>query len=277
MGLARRWMRGQFGMWAWVLAALVVWCLLPMEAQTPAQLVSTMAANEVAARNQDTQYSYLADEVSTRTGGHRWTEKVVETSLGPLHRLMAIDGRPLDAAEAKAESDRIEAIVRDPGEFQRLGNLHKDDEARSQQLLQLLPRAFLITPDGEENGCVRLAFHPNPSFVPSSYEERVAAAMAGTVSIREPEGRLCLLQARIIRPVTFGFGLLGRIESGGSFSLQRAPVDSVHWKSERISVHFAGRLLLMKSLTREQEVVRTQVRLLPQPVTLQQAALMTTQ
>ncbi len=243
-------------------------------AQTPVQLVSAMAAKEVAARNEDNFYSYDADEVSDRTGGHRWTETVVETTDGPLHRLLAIDGRPLNLAEANAESERIKAIVRDPVEFRRLGTAHKGDEARSEQLLQLLPKAFLMTPAGEANGCTQFAFRANPAFQPSSYEEKVAVAMAGTVSFKEPQLRLCVLQASLIRPVEFGFGLLGKIEQGGRFRLQRDPVDAIHWKSDLISVHMQGRILLMKSLTREQEVRRTQIRLLPQRLSVAQAAQM---
>ena len=246
-------------------------------AQSPAQLVTTMAANEAAARNQDSLYSYTADEVSARTGGHRWTEKVVEANDGSVHRLLAIDGKPLNPEQAKAEADRIQQIVRHPDEFRRQELAHKDDEVRAQRLLQLLPKAFLITPDGEADGCTRLAFRANPAFQPSSYEERIAVGMEGTVSVREPMDRLCTLEATISHPVEFGFGFLGRIEQGGHFSLERRPVDPVHWKSERISVHMQGRILLLKTLTREQEVSRSDVRLLPQGVSVEQAAEKTTE
>ncbi len=246
-----------------------------VHAQTPAQIVTSMASAEVAARNQDNFYTYTADEVSPRTGGHRWTEKVAELSDGSLHRLIAIDGKPLTPGEAKAEADRINDIVRHPEDFRRTGAAHKDDEAHAGQLLQLLPRAFLITPAGEVNGCMQFAFRPDPAYQPSTYEERVAAAMAGTVSLKAATNRLCTLQATIIRPVEFGFGLLGKIQQGGHFLLDRTPVDAVHWKSSRISVHMQGRILLMKTLTREQEVKRTEIHLLPRPITLEQAAQLT--
>ncbi len=247
-------------------------CLKISHAQTPVQMVTSMAANEVAAKNEDNFYTYNVDEVSDRTGGHRWSEKVVETTDGPLHRLLAIDGRPLNPAETIAETERIQGIVRDPAEFRRLGNAHKGDEARSEELLQLLPKAFLMTPAGEVNGCTQLAFRANPAFQPSTYEEKLAVAMTGTVSFKEPLRRLCVLQATIIRPVEFGFGLLGKIQQGGHFRLERNPVDAIHWKSDSISVHMQGRILLMKSLTREQEVRRTQIRLLPQRMSVAQAA-----
>ncbi len=245
------------------------------QGQTPTQIVSSMAAAEIAARNQDSFYTYTADEVSARTGGHRWTEKVAELREGSLHRLIAIDGKPLTPAEARVEADRINDIVHHPEEFRRTGAAHKDDEARAGQLLQLLPKAFVITSAGEAHGCVQFAFRPNPGYQPSTYEERVAAAMAGTVSLEQTTNRLCTLQAAIVHPVQFGFGLLGRIEQGGHFDLERTPVDALHWKSDRISVHMQGRILLMKTLTREQEVRRTEIHLLRAPITLEQAAQLT--
>ncbi len=241
------------------------------ESLAPAALVARMASNEVAAHRQETRYSYLADERSLRTGDHLWREKVVETSDGPLHRLLGIDGRPLSPAQAQAEGDRIADLVRNPDAFRRLNAAHADDEAHAAQLLQLLPRAFLLTPDGEENGCTRFSFRPNPAFQPSTYEERAIHAMGGTVSLRQPVDRLCRLNAKILTPVEFGFGFLGRIEPGGYFILERAPVDSTNWKSEHISVHVQGKVLMLKSLTREQETRRTEIHVIPQHLSLTQA------
>lgn len=234
-------------------------------------LVARMAANEVAARKQDVHFSYLSEERSSRTGGHLWREKVVETDDGPLRHLLAVDGRSLAGPDAKAEADRIAALVKDPAAFRRENEPHKDDETHAALLLELLPKAFLLTPDGEERGCTRFTFRPNPAFQPSSYEERAIHAMGGTVSLKQPMDRLCDLQARILTPVEFGFGLLGRIEPGGYFSLERVPVNATDWKSDRISVHLEGKILLMKTLTRQQDVVRTDIHVVPPHLSLLQA------
>ena len=263
---------GSKGFWTALQGSVLgIWIVTAAAAQDPA-LVGKMAANEVAAREQDIHYSYYAEETSTRTGGHRWREKVVETDDGPLHRLLDIDGRSLSAAEAKAEEDRISELVNNPASFREANLAHRDDEVHATQLLGLLPKAFIFTPAGEQDGCIRFAFRPNSTFQPSTYEERVAHAMEGTVSLKEPMNRLCELDATIAQPVEFGFGFLGRIEKGGHFSLGRIPVDSMHWKSDRISVHIAGRILMLKSLTRNQDVKRWDIRIIPQHLSLQQAA-----
>lgn len=232
-------------------------------AQTPTQVVAAMAANEAHARGEKPDYAFHADETSERTHGHRWTENVIETENGALRRLLAIDGKPLTSSEAEAEKTRIRMLLAHPDQFRRAAEARRSEEGQVEHLLALLPKAFLINPDGENAGCTRFAFRPNPAFQPSSYLERIAAAMAGTVSVKQPENRLCSLHATVSRPVQFGFGLLGILEQGGFFDLERAPVDGGDWKSVRISVHLSGKVLLLKSLVREQDVARTELRRIP--------------
>jgi hypothetical protein len=95
--------------------------------------------------------------------------------------------------------------------------------------------------------------------------------MVGTVSLKQPEDRLCTLDAKILHPVEFGFGMLGHIDQGGHFSLARKQIDATHWKSDHISVHISGRILMLKSLAQNQDAVRTQIRVVPQNLTLAQA------
>lgn len=252
-------------------AAILTISAGPASPQQPA-LIEKMAANEVTARQQKQNFSYLSEERSDRTGGHLWKENVVETTDGPLRRLIAIDNRPLTTAEAQTEQRRIDTLVSHPDEFRRLNQAHKDDETRATQLLQLLSNDFTLTPSGEVNGCLSFHFQSKQDFHPSSYQERVAHEMAGTVSVKEPEARLCTLDATILHPVEFGFGVLGHIDQGGHFSLARKQIDSKNWKSDHISVHVSGRILMLKSLAQNQDTVRTGIRLVPQNLTLAEAA-----
>ena len=263
----------------WTLLRVPVLLLIgyPLVARTQdTGLVQKMAANEFAARAEKTRFSYIAEEKSDRTGGHLWRENVVETDDGALRRLIAVDGKPLTPEHARAEAERIDDLVRHPDAFRRANLAHLDDEAHAIHLLQLLPNAFLLSPDGEQDGCTRFSFRPNPSFQPSTYEERVVSAMGGTVSLKQPMDRLCNLNATILHPVEFGFGFLGKIDAGGHFSLDRGRIEDNVWKSNHISVHLQGKVLLMKTLTREQETVRTEIRVIPH-LSLAQAAQLSAQ
>jgi len=240
-------------------------------------LIEKVAANEIAARQTRPQYFYVSEERSVRTGGHLWKENVAETTDGPIRRLIAIDNKPLTSDEAEAEQRRIDILVSHPDEFRRTNQAHKDDEERATQLLQILASDFALTPNGEVDGCLRFTFQPKPEFRPSSYQERVAQQMVGTVSLKRPDDRLCTLDAKIIRPVEFGFGMLGHIDQGGHFSLERKQVDAKNWKSDHITVHINGRILMLKSLAQDQETIRIEIRTIPQNLTLAQAAQLTRQ
>jgi hypothetical protein len=261
----------------WGRVALVLILLSTTARPQDTSLIAKVAANEVAARQGRPHYSYVSEERSVRTVGHLWKENVVETTDGPLRRLIAIDNRPLTADEAAAEQRRIDTLVAHPDEFRRQNQAHKDDEERAAQLLQMLSNAFVLTPDGETNGCLRFNFQPKPDFRPSSYQERVAHEMQGTVSLKSPEDRLCTLDAKIVHPVEFGYGMLGHIDQGGHFSLVRKQIDAKNWKSDHISVHVNGRILMLKSLAQDQEAIRTEIRIVPHDLTLAQAAQVTRQ
>jgi hypothetical protein len=261
--------------WGRVVIALAL--LAPCAWPQQPSLIEKVAANEVAARKTKPHYFYVSEERSVRSGGHLWKENVVETTDGSLRRLIAIDNKPLTPDEAAAEQRRIDNLVSHPDEFRRINQAHKDDEERATQLLQMLSSNFALTPDGEADGCLRFTFQPKPEFRPSSYQERVAHEMVGTVSLKKPDDRLCTLDAKIIRPVEFGFGMLGHIDQGGHFSLARKQVDAKNWKSDHITVHINGRILMLKSLAQDQETIRTEIRTVPQNLTLAQAAQMTRQ
>jgi hypothetical protein len=256
----------------WARATLALTLLAATAWPQETSLIEKVAANEVAARQGRPHYFYVSEERSARTGGHLWKENVVETTDGSLRRLIAIDNRPLTAGEAAAEQRRIDNLIAHPDEFRRQNQAHKDDEDRAAQLLQLLARDFALTPDGEVNGCLRFTFQPKPEFRPSSYQERVAHEMTGTLSLKTPENRLCTLEATIVHSVEFGYGMLGHIDQGGHFRLERKQVDEKNWKSDRITVHITGRILMLKSLTQDQEAVRTGIRTVPQNLTLTEAA-----
>ena len=66
-----------------------------------------------------THYMYLSKERSDRTGGHLWTEKVVETTDGKLRMLVAEDDVPLSDDRMAAEKARLAEIAAKPGEFQK--------------------------------------------------------------------------------------------------------------------------------------------------------------
>src|ERR1700716_1732209 len=61
------------------------------------RVVDTMLTHEGDPAEHRLKYMYLSEERSERTGGHLWTERVVETAMGKVRLLLAEDGKPLSA------------------------------------------------------------------------------------------------------------------------------------------------------------------------------------
>jgi hypothetical protein len=256
-------------------ALVVAGVLITGKAAAQSDLLMKMADNERTAREHRALFSYSSKERSPRTGGHLWDEAVVETPDGVLRRLIAIDDKPLSESQRASEEQRIQKILNDPDAFRKTNLAQESDETNAIKLLALLPKAFILMPDGEQDGCTRVAFTPNPAFVPSSYEERVMTVLAGTVSVKEPENRLCNVDAKVTRQVDFGFGILGRLNSGGHVELTRTQVRGDNWKTSHMSVHIDGRILLLKNLSREQDANRSNIKVLDKPVSLAAATQLT--
>ncbi len=242
---------------------------------TPVAMVTAMVSVEKHARHQTALFRYVSEERSARTGGHLWRENVVETPDGLLRRLVAEDGKPLSAARAAEEDHRIAELVAHPSLFRLTGGDRRADEERMGRLLDILPRAFFWTEAGSEGDCVRIAFQPNPQFTPSGYDERIVHALAGTVLIARSGDRLCRIDGHLVSRINFGYGLLGHLEPDGHFSVTRVPVTPQDWKSSRILVHFDGKILLLKSISRDEDARHMDAQPLAPNLTLAEAAELT--
>jgi hypothetical protein len=248
-------------------------CALPtLRAQTPPEsahdLVKDVVYNELQERRQVSLWQYRVDkQVASQTT----VEQEVETVSGPVYRVLARQGKPLEAAAEKKETERLENLLRNGDEQARMKQDLQTDEQRVQRLIAAMPDAFLCAYDGTADGNLRLSFRPNPAYNPPTYETRVYHALAGEIWIQPQQKRLVKIDAHIVSEIDFGFGLLGKIEKGGSFQIERALVDGVRWKTTLLDVHISGRVVLFKSINRDQHVVRSAFQPVPSDTSVQAA------
>src|SRR5271168_5610201 len=117
------------GRWAIVLLGLLAAGAARAQSSTDARrIVETMLAHEGDPAEHRNMYMYLSEERSERTGGHLWTERVVETAMGKVRLLLAEDGKPLSPARQAAERARLADIAAHPDAFQRREQEMKNDE-----------------------------------------------------------------------------------------------------------------------------------------------------
>jgi hypothetical protein len=221
--------------------------------EPPKQLIREVVYNEL---NDHRQHAYWRYWIARRAQNGTILEDQVETAGGPVTVATLLNGKPLGSAARRQEQAGLERLRDSPQEQARHLRQYAQDEERVGRIVAMLPDAFLFEPDGEENGCYRLRFDPNPSYPAHTTEARVFHAMSGTVWVDERYKRLAGLEGHIDENVDFGFGLLGRLYKGGWFRLQRVRVSATDWKTERLEMHMNIRALLITTFSRETSEVR---------------------
>ena len=244
---------------------------VPQQSASAQQLVAIMLANEDAAAQHVEHYMYLSQERSDRTGGHLWTEKVVETSLGKVRLLLAEDGQPLSPERIGQERGRLAAIIADPTGFAKRSQAIKDDELHSRQMLKLASRAFLFGSVGAEGSYLRIDYRPNPDYQPQSMEERVLHGMSGTLLIDPAAMRLHHIEGRLPEDVSIGFGLLATIHAGSSFATTRDRLGEPDWKTTLVDTAINGRVIFFKSIAKNEHAEHSNFVRVPSDLTVVQA------
>jgi hypothetical protein len=261
------------------MGVVVVWLLAAggLRAQTSQaarHVVDTMLAHVGDPGEHSNRYMYVSEERSDRTGGHLWTERVAETPVGKVRLLVAEDGKPLNAERAAAERARLADIAAHPAAFQQREQAVKGDEHHAEQMLVLLQKAFLFDEPRVEGGDLRIAFRPDPAYHPLSLEERVLHGMSGSILVDARTMELHRLEGRLPADVSLGFGLLGTIHAGSSFSTSHEPEPGNEWKTSALDTEIDGKLLFFKSIGKKEQVAHRDFKLLQNNVSVPQAVTM---
>ncbi len=243
---------GLVGAAGWMCLAGLICGMAGAQVTEPKAMVNTLLAHERGATEHRGLYEYRSKERSDRTGGHLWTEKVVETRMGKVRMLVAEDGTPISADRVGQERGRLAEIVADPAGFAKKEQALKNDEEKAKQMLELLPKAFLFESARMEGGYERIDFRPNPEYQPQSLEERVLHGMNGSMLVEPKAVRLHRLEGVLPQDVSIGFGILATIHAGSRFTTERAPQASGEWKTTLIDTDINGRAIFFKAISRKQ-------------------------
>ena len=189
---------------------------------------------------------------------HREDEKgsqdrdVIDTKDGQLARTVLINGKPLTPDQRASDEARMKKLVEDPAERAKREKRAKDDDDKLTQMFKAIPDAFIFKYDGEENGQVRLTFFPNPHYEPPNRELQVFRALSGKMWVDRSASRLTRMDGTLFEDVTFGWGLLGRLNKGGTFSVQQRNVGDDHWEVVSLDVKMSGHAIIFKTINVKQ-------------------------
>jgi hypothetical protein len=229
-------------------------------------------AVESELRVQSADHSHWKYQEKTADSGKEQVKWIIETHEGTLDRLWLINGRPIAREQQEQEDRRIDQLLHRPCERRKQQRAEEEDARQTTRLFKMLPDAVTAKFGERQGSLVEILFQPNPSFHPSSHEATVFHAMEGRIWIDERENRLAEIEGHLIRPVNFYGGLLGHLDEGGKFHVKQSEVAPGHWEITLLNVNMRGKALLFKTISVQQNEIRSNFQPMPDNMTLAQGA-----
>ncbi len=178
------------------------------------------------------------------------TYRVVPTGSGTIKLLIEDNGRPVAAEEYRRQlrtwEQILEVAIRADDPRQR-ASLEKSEKKRKEraELVDSALEAFHFTWLGREfrNGCPvsKLSLEPNPQFRPHTRAAEILTHARATIWVDEESGQLVHAETEIIRDISFGGGILGKVYRGGHFVMDQAEAAPGIWLPVRYQYDFSGR------------------------------------
>jgi hypothetical protein len=181
----------------------------------------------------------------------------IETPQGTLRRLIEVNGHALSPQATAAETHRIQSYLNDPSAQAKARRAAEHDGAQAEELTKMLPDAFVWTRGGENGDLLTLNFRPNPNFDPPDMQSRVMGIMAGQLIVSKGNHRIRTLRGRLTDDIRIGWGILGKLDRGGTFDVERRVVGDGRWQITETHVHIGGHALLFHTIGQQEDDVKT--------------------
>jgi hypothetical protein len=206
------------------------------------------------------------------------TREVIESKDGTVARLVQRNGQPLTPEEDAGERERLNDSIATPEDFLR--HQHRSHETReySKQLIGLLPAAMIYTyvPGQPQLSDVKslqvvLDFRPDPNFHPPSMIANVLTGLQGRVWIDARTRNMTHIEAKVLKPVNFGLGVIAHIYPGGTIVFDQARADENHWVFAHLEEHLTVRELMLKTVPQNTIMNSWDFRVMPSQISYQEA------
>jgi hypothetical protein len=217
--------------------------------EDPVALVRAASWNELHGTNSPHPFRF---RLRKQDENGSTTKEIVETKDGDIARLIAVNDQPLTPERAQTERTRLDNLLAHPELQIHRQKKEKEDSNRENEMVRLLPDAFLYTYRGivnTPNGPAwRLTFQPNQKFIPPDRQAELYHGMAGELWIDCAQKRMARLDAHLIADVNFGWGMIGRLYKGGTILVIQKDVGDNHWETTHLNLNLTGKILMIKSL-----------------------------
>jgi hypothetical protein len=216
--------------------------LAPEQAQA---LVERALASELRIAQDATHpMRYRLHKVSPRLTS---TKEILETKDGDVARLLAYFDKPLLPVDEQKEQARLDALLADPSLQKHRKQGEQGDMGIVLKLLRMLPNAFLYTYAGSGTGPAgpveKFTFKPNPGFSPPDFETQALTALTGELWVDAAQERVTRLEGHLQQDTDYGWGILGKLDKGGSVLIEQADVGGHQWRIARVLMQMNLRIL----------------------------------
>jgi len=203
-------------------------------------------------RSQREQFNYSYKERRTEfhvnpfgrvgTGGiEGWEVTPIENGTVILRRLIERDGKPV----ADGDVNRVKVTE----ERRREGRRTSMDDVVAMLTFTMDRREKVQGRDA-----IAVRFTPKPTAEPETREGRIAQAFSGIAWVDEAAREVIRVEATAVDSISFGFGLIARLNKGTTATLTREPIPAGIWLPTSIRFSGEGRALLIRKLNVDQRI-----------------------
>ena len=179
-------------------------------------------------------------------------------------RLLAVDGEPLEPDEVeKRDRKRREQLVKRAERLAREGvsewekrRQEEIEQRRSQgdlleEILNIFDFRMVRREIIDGYTTIIVSFTPRRDAKPRTRQGKLFKKARGHIWISEEEYRVVRVEAETIEDATIGFGLIGRLHKGATFSFRFRKVNDEIWLPARTHLTGSGRALLFRTFNFE--------------------------
>jgi len=176
------------------------------------------------------------------TGGiEGWEVTPTENGTVIVRRLIERDGKPVKDGDV----DRIKVKE----ERRRDGRRTAMEDVVAMLTFKMARRDHVNGRDA-----IVVTFTPRPDGEPQTREGRIAKSFTGSVWVDEIAHEVVRIDATAVEPISFGFGLIARLNEGSTVTLHRQPIENGIWLPTSIRFAGEGRALLLRKLSVDQRI-----------------------
>ena len=174
-------------------------------------------------------------------------------------KLISRDGKPLSAEEmAKQERSWSKKITEEqrkreresPDEKRRREAKEAESKRKEEESIDEAFRLYRVTMVGREafegRSAIVLAFEPRPDYRPKTTEAKVLAKVRGKAWFGEADQELIRIEAELGDNLSFGLGLVAKLNRGTRMVFQRRRVNDEIWLPAESHFSGTGRILVLK-------------------------------